>query len=233
MGSDHEPNLAKFSLAQSNRLYRNLRRGAAPLMNRPPQVTLPRPGATDDAGFFSTSEILQTTSILVAYTLRDPEGDPVPRIFPEFSPNGGGQWLPATPGPGDDGLTDLTASPQGTPHTFVWHAEADLIRGDNVVFRIRAQPGYIHSPILWPAMDGKSPPFRVAAPWYVRVVTESGMPVAGARLYADGQEIGVTDRAGLFNPGPLKIGTKLVALAQQVKQPTGRRAHSGLLSRET
>jgi hypothetical protein len=71
------------------------------------------------------------------------------------------------PCPGGDGTTNLTASPNGTPHTFVWNAQADLVKSDNVVYRIRAQPGYSHGPILWPALDGKSFSFRVTAPWYI------------------------------------------------------------------
>ncbi|MFQ5855936.1 MAG: FG-GAP repeat domain-containing protein [Anaerolineae bacterium] len=211
----------------SNRLYRNLRRGEAPMMDCPPYVTIPRPGATDDADFFSTPQVIQATNIPVTYTLFDPEGDGVRRIFPEFSPDGGGQWWPATPGPGGDGMTNLAASPEGTSHTFVWNAEANLIRSDNVVFRIRAQPSYTHSPILWPAVDGKSPLFRVAAPWYVKVVDDNGNPVAGATVFTDGKEIGTADPAGLLNPGPLEAGTALVALARQAEQPTARAGHDG------
>jgi hypothetical protein len=77
-------------------------------------------------------------------------------------------------------------------------------------------------------VDGKSPPFRVAAPWYIRVVDDRGNPVAAATVYADGQELGTTTNlAGLLNSGPLDAGTALVALAEQAKAPTARAGHDG------
>jgi hypothetical protein len=197
-------------------------------------LTISRPDPTDDADFYSTPHVISEANIPISYKLYDPEGDLVPKVFPEYSPTGGGQWFPATPGPGGDGTANLTASPNGTPHNFVWNAEADLIKSDNVVFRIRAQPNYAHSPILWQALGGASPSFRVAAPWYIKVVDESGDPVAGATVYANGQPItqtltglAVTGQAGLLNPGPLQVGTTLAALALQAEQPTTRDAHDG------
>jgi hypothetical protein len=232
--SDGDLDLAVGNSSQPTQLYCNLRHGSVSLMDNPPYVTIPRPGPTDDADFFSTPHIIQAASIPITYSLFDPEGDVVPKIFPEFSPNGGGQWFPATSSPGGDGMTNLLASPDGTSHTFVWHAEADLIKSDNVVFRIRAQPNYTHSPILWPAQDGKSPSFRMAASWYIRVVDDNGNPVAGTTVYANGQPItqtvtgsSVTDQAGLLNPGPLEVGTSLVALAPRAEQPTVRETHDG------
>ncbi len=231
---DGDLDLAMGNYKEVNRLYQNLRRGSAPQMNNPPYLTISRPGITDEADFFSTPQIIQAADIPISYSLFDPEGDIVPKIFPEFSPNGGGQWFPATPGSGGDGITNLTASPAGTPHTFVWHAAANLIKSDNVIFRIKAQPHYTHSLILWSAVDGQSPSFRVAAPWYIKVVDDNGNPVAGVPVYANGQPITqtvtgltVTDRAGLLNPGPLDFGTTLVALAQVQEQTTPRAAHDG------
>ena len=223
---DGDLDLAVSSVSR-NLLYRNPRRTPAPSVNDPPYVVIPRPGPTHDAPLAPTPHIITQTQVSILYTLFDPEGDPVARIFPEFSPNGGGAWFPATPGPGGDGTTALSASPEGTSHLFVWDAGADLIKSDNVVFRIRAQPGYRLGPILWPAQDGKSPPFRVAAPWFIRVVDEGGNPVAGATVYADGEAVGTTDRAGLLNAGPLDMGTTLVALALQAEQPTARAGHGG------
>ena len=216
-----------------NRLYRNLRRTDAPLTDDPPYITIPRPGPTDDAFLFSTPHIITSPHITITYRLFDPEGDLVPRIFASFSPDGGGEWFSATPVTGTE-TDNLAASPNGTVHTFVWNAEADLIKSDTVIFRIRAQPRSDHSPILWPAVDGKSPPFRIEPPWFIRVVGEDGNPIAGVPVYADGHAITrtvagltVTDRAGLLNPGPLEAGTSLVALAEQMKQPTVRAGHDG------
>ena len=223
-----------LDLVFGDRAYENLRRRRTLPMDDPPYVTIPRPGPSADADFFSTPHIIQAAKIPITYTLFDPEGDIVPKIFPEFSPHGGGQWFPAAPGPGGDGTTNLAASPDGTLHIFVWHAEVDLIKSDNVVFRIRAQPGYTHSPILWPAVDGKSPPFRVEAPWLIRVVDDRGNAIAGVSVYADRQAITqtltgptVTNRAGLLSPGPIEMGTALVALVEQAEQPTARAAHDG------
>ncbi|MCP4288512.1 MAG: VCBS repeat-containing protein [Gammaproteobacteria bacterium] len=217
-----------------NFVYQNPWRPSGSPLNTPPYVTVPRPGVTDDAAFFSTPHVITQSNVPILYNVFDLEDDPV-RIIPEFSPNGGGQWFPATPGTGGDGLTNLAASPAptGTLHTFAWKAEADLIKSDNVVFRIRAQSNYNHSPILWPAVDGKSPTFRVEAPWFIKVVNEDGNPVVGAFIYANGQQITqtngltVTNQAGLFNPGPLQVDDSLVALAPQAEQPTNREAHAG------
>ncbi len=171
---------------------------------------------------------------ILTYTLFDPEGDDVSFIFPEFSPNGGGQWFPATPGPGGDGLTNLAASPAGTLHTFVWNAAADLIKSDNVVFRIRVQPGYRFSPIQWPAMGSQTFPFRVEAEWYAKVVNQAGQPLVGAIVYQDGELIAndgsspnLTNRAGLLRLDSHTLGSSLVALAQTKAQTTSRAAHNG------
>ncbi|MCP4287118.1 MAG: VCBS repeat-containing protein, partial [Gammaproteobacteria bacterium] len=209
----------------ANQLYENPQRGGARLGNDAPYVTIFRPGVTPDAAFFSTPHIMSQSKISITYTLFDPDGDPVSRIIPEFSPNGGGQWLPASFGPGGDGLINLAASPTGTPHTFVWNAEADLIKNDNVVFRIRAQPSV--GPIQWPALDGKSPSFRLTTPQFIRVVDQAGTPVPGAEVYRNGVSIGLTNQAGLFNPGPLQGGDSLVALAQQDQVSTIRQRHDG------
>jgi hypothetical protein len=209
-----------------NQVYENAQTGGASLGNNPPYVTISRPGVTDDAGFFSTPQIITQTAISITYTLFDPEGDRVSRVMPEFSPNGGGMWLPATSAPGGDGLINLAAAPEGVAHTFVWDTEADqVIKNDNLVFRIRAQPSV--GPILWPATDGKSPSFRVAAPQYVRVMDEGGRPISGAEVYHNGQLMGFTNRAGLLNPGPLAVGDSLASLVQQHERPTHRDEHDG------
>jgi len=50
-------------------------------------------------------------------------------------------YMPATPGPGGDGVTGLESTPSGNLHTFVWDTFSDLVlfgAGANVQFRIRA-----------------------------------------------------------------------------------------------
>ena len=227
---DGDLDLAVGNWDEVSQVFENPLVGGARLANNPPHVTLSCPGAAAAADFFYTPHIIQTANISIAYTVVDPEGDAASKILPEFSPTGGGQWFPATPGPGGDGITNLAGSPSGTPHTFVWNIEADLIKSDSVVFRIRVQPS--SGPIQWSSLDAKSPPFRVAVPWFIRVVDDSSHPIAGATTYANGQPItqtvtgsGVTDRAGLLNPGPLDVGTSLVALVPRAEQQTIRDCH--------
>jgi hypothetical protein len=219
---------------RADKVYLNQARENNSPLNEPGYAALGRPGVTDDAFFYATPDIQLATNLTIAYTLFDPEGDAVPRIYPEYSPNGGGRWFPATPGAGGDGLTNLSASSSGTPHIFVWNAEADLIKSDNVVFRVKVHSGPNYSPILWPAQASDSPPFRVEAASFIRVVTAAGRPVAGASVYAAGNPLeqtltglSITDQAGLLNPGPLPPGTKLVALALQAEEPSTRGGHEG------
>ncbi|MEZ4864456.1 MAG: VCBS repeat-containing protein [Caldilineaceae bacterium] len=229
-----KPALVAINDQSASRVYTNLRWRAPAGQNHPPRVTVQRPGATPDADFYATAEILTAGQIEIHYTLFDAEGDPVAKIIPEFSATGGGQWQPATPAPGSDGLTNLTTSAQGTPHRFIWQAAVDIIKSDNVRFRIRAMPSAKSSPLAWSAAAGISPPFRVAAPWYIRVVNENGNPVAGATVYANGQPItqtltGLTrtDQAGLLAPLTPPVGATLVALALQQEAPSPRAEHNG------
>ncbi|MHC4598762.1 MAG: hypothetical protein ACYS47_07135 [Planctomycetota bacterium] len=64
--------------------------------------------------------------ISIAYSLTDTEGDPC-AITPEYSLNGGADWLPAAEGTGSDGTTALASSAGGTAHTFVWDSVADFV----------------------------------------------------------------------------------------------------------
>ena len=232
--NDGDLDLAAANYGSANRLYTNRLYPHQVGVNQPPRLAIQRPGATAAAPGFTSAEVLTSPVITVHYTLFDIEGDSVARLFPEFSPNGGGQWFPATAAPGGDGLTNLSAAPQGTQHTFLWHAAADMTKSDNVVFRLRAQPGYRHSPIYWAAPATQSPPFRVAPPWYLRVVDEAGNPVAGAVIYANGQPITQTyaaltqtDRAGILVPLTPPLGQALVALQPVAEQPSPRAQHDG------
>lgn len=58
-------------------------------------------------------------------------------ITPEYSTDGGRSWTAATEAAsGSDGTTDLTSSPSGESHTFVWDAVADGVQYEWVLFRI-------------------------------------------------------------------------------------------------
>jgi hypothetical protein len=198
-------------------------------------VTLTRPGPTSDANFFSSPAILRQATLPIHYTLSDPEGDPVRFIRAFYSPNGGGQWFPATPAPGTI-TTSLAASPSGTAHTFIWQADADLIKNDNVAVRIEAYPSFRGpGPYQRPAAAAQTFPFRVQpAAWYAKLVDPAGTPIPGASVYYQGQQIHApagpprqSDRAGLLKLDPLTSGQSLVALAPQQTQPSARAAHDG------
>lgn len=190
-----------------------------------------RPGETPSADHFSSAEIITATNaVSVPYRLFAVDNGTAINIFPEYSLDGGGHWLPATPAEdGSGNLTNLHGStwPTGTNQSFLWNAAADVTRSDNVVFRIRTQSAQMHSPIHWPALGSQSPPFRMVADWYVRVQDWRGQPVANAALYADGTFITVTNRAGLVGPQVLTPTTDLalIALSPQHRQNTPRGAH--------
>jgi hypothetical protein len=209
------------------RIYRNQRRTPVSRGDNPPHAALARPHASPAASLYTTARVEQGTSVAVTYRLFDAEGDRVARIFPEFSPNGGSVWLPATPAPGGDGVLNLAATRGGAAHTFMWNAGADLTRSDNVVFRIRAQTGAVRSEQQWPALAGHSAPLRVAAPWLVKVLDERGNPVVNADVYAGGRRLGASDRAGLLNPGQLRAGDELAVLALQAETRSYRGVHDG------
>lgn len=215
-------------------LYQNPRRVNSPA-NDPPYLVIQPVEPASAAIPSASARIIKSNYIPITYTLYDAEGDPVPKIIPEFSPNGGEQWFPATAGPGGDGFTHLTSSPGGVRHTFVWNAGSDLLRSDNIVFRIRAQPNNTHSPILWSAQGAQSFPFRVeATEWYAKVVDEQGQAIEGTRLYYAGQSVTnsdgtprLTNRAGLLRLDHPVPGQPLVALFRASEQTTLRAGHDG------
>jgi subtilisin-like proprotein convertase family protein len=82
------------SANQASQVYRNNR----DLPSSPthyPSVRITRPAPPPNADFYSASNIWSGPTIPITYTLSDPEGDPVRFIRAYYSPNGGGQWLPA------------------------------------------------------------------------------------------------------------------------------------------
>ena len=125
-----------------------------------------RPGNTAAAFYFSSAEVL-TSPVAIPYLLKDAQFDSAWRIIPEYSPNGGGLWLPASQGPGGDGIIDLNASPEGVLHYYSWDAEVGGAAGDNYVFRISVEwqaPDYVGYPIQRPRLSSVSPPFRLRLP---------------------------------------------------------------------
>jgi len=230
--NDGDLDMVAINYRQPSRIYTNMAQHASTETNHSPRLVLQRPGKTDSGELFSSAEILSTEQLEIHYILFDKESDKVTKIIPEFSPNGGGQWFPATVGNGGAGTTNLATSEQGVTHTFLWSAKKDIVKSDNVIFRIRAISANQFSPILWPAAQAQSPIFRVTSPWYIRVVNEDGNPIAGAQVFADGQPITqtltgytLTDQAGLIAPLAPLTGKKLVALSLQAEATTTRDAH--------
>ncbi len=171
---DGDLDLVTANYNQLNRLYYNARISPPRLPNDPSYVWINRPGFTDDAAYFSVREIHVFQAIPISYTLFDDESDPVLRIEPQVSWDGGGQWFPATAA-GGDGTTDLATSPNGTPHLFVWDAMHDMIRDgylnpliykesrqDDVAFRILVYPQMLHAGLFQrPAAGSETYLFRV------------------------------------------------------------------------
>ena len=78
-------------------------------------------------------------TVLVDYDLVDAQGDPCDLAL-EWSTDAGGSYGVATPGAGGDGVTGLTSSPTGTPHTVAWDSEADLPGLQVPAVRLRLSP---------------------------------------------------------------------------------------------
>ncbi len=209
---------------------------AARLPNNPPHVAIKHPGDTPAVNFSASPKILDKDTISITYTLFDLEGNPA-NIRAYYSPNGGGVWQPVTL-TNDTQTTNLVASPwpTGTSHTLTWQADADLIKNNNVAFRIEAYQNLSNNPgpFQRPYISAQTFPFRVeAAEWFVKVISGT-QSVEGAAIYQAGQLVtksvrdsNLTSRAGLGsleNPTP---GQPIVALKQMKEQPTIREAHSG------
>jgi len=142
-----------------------------PLPDNPTYLSIPRPGDTDDAYLFSSSELLAgplNHAVEIRYTLFDPDGsrstgpdqagNPVVSATYEFSLDGGGAWQPAT-GAGDS--MPLTTTRLGQSYSFWWDAVADQAVSDDARFRISVVPGKQTGPVQRGLARAISPPFRV------------------------------------------------------------------------
>ncbi len=220
---------------QQNVIYLNTFRSTLGLLNTLPRITIPRPISTGLANFFSTPVILNQPTISFTYTLFDDESDPVRFIQAYYSPNGGGQWLPATLTP-ETQTTYLPTLPSGITHTLTWQADADLIKNDNVAFRIEAYEGFAShpGPFQYSYVSAHTFPFRVeAAEWYLKVINGTA-PVEGAAIYQAGQLItesvggsNLTNPAGLARLENPTAGQAIVAIKPTKMQTTTRATHNG------
>ncbi len=183
------------------------------------------------ANFYGSSTILSKPTIDIVVSLADPASQPVRMLRAYFSPTGGGQWFPATLV--NTQIRNLATSPSGITHTLTWQADDDLIKSDNVIFRIAADQGGA-GPFQWPSAWAQTFPFRVeAAEWYTKVISGT-QPVEGAAIYQAGQLVTktvsssyLTNRAGLGSLENPISGQPLIALKQTKEQTTTRAAHDG------
>jgi PKD repeat protein len=102
--------------------------------NQPPTVTITTPSG------------VQLGNIPINYSLSDIESDTC-SIVVEYSTDGGENWQNATMGWAGDGLTELSSSPSGTAHMFLWNSREDNIapdgQEDNI--KIRITPSDFHT----------------------------------------------------------------------------------------
>ena len=84
---------------------------------------------------------IQRGPVRIIYTLKDTQSDPC-TIVVQFSQDGGLTWgeRPATAAPGGDGTANLTSSPTGQNHIFVWDSVADIGQTYQNDIRIRITP---------------------------------------------------------------------------------------------
>ncbi len=227
LNGDGTPDLVAANDDGQNKLVLNGFRRHHRLVNSMPQISISRPVDTANADYYSSPTILRTSSIPIAYSLSDIEGDPIGRIEAYYSLDGGGLWLPAIPSP--DTVTRELATNQ--EHLFIWDTFASAFFGqsDNVVFRIdaipskRPHPDLAPSPSQWPLVTASTFPFRVQGT-QVRVYAETvaaGNELAGAQVYrlpaaeiSGGARIGTETNAQgiLMGSGALALGDRLAAL---------------------
>lgn len=140
-----------------------------------PYVTLRRPGTTSDAFLFSSSELLGSTkspTVTVQYKVFAPDGTrvatstipsmPISRVKFEYSLNGGGIWLTATPAISSPAPI-TSATRLGTAGTFIWDAVSDKAISSNALFRVTAVKADTTGPVQRSAGSAVSPPFQVRA----------------------------------------------------------------------
>jgi hypothetical protein len=209
-------------------VYLNSPSGSPKSTSSFPSITLYQPGGSPASPFYSTMRLLDEPTISFQYKLFNATSDSVRRIRAFYSLDGGGRWLQAAAAPGTD-TTDLSASPEGSIHTFVWDTFASGFFGqsDNVVFRIEAYPSYqMPGPYRRAYASAQTFPFRVRGS-QVRVFGDQGEPATGVVAYrirdgvllgglpftlSNGQPAQTNAQGYLQGRGVLGFGDRLVAM---------------------
>ncbi len=204
-------------------------------------ATLTRPDGAPDAAHYASPAILKGQRIPITYTLYGPATAPVGHIELEYSPDGGGRWLPAVPTT-DTITTALVAAPfpaatLTNTHVYTWDTFASgfFDQSDNVVLRIKSYPGTRVEPngvpdtYQWPYAAAATSPVRVRGT-QIQVFNESkaisntvsgayvfrlpANEVAGGRLLANQayQAYRTNERGYLQGASKVVPGDRLVAL---------------------
>jgi hypothetical protein len=217
-------------------VYLNGLSRAGRLVNNPPQVALNALNPLVNANFVYTNPTLRVPTMSITYTLSDPESDAVRFIRAYYSPDGGGQWLPAVTANGAV-TTNLATSENGLAHSFTWDIFSSGFFGqsDNVVLRLEAYASLSPTlkdapgPYQHPYASATTFPFRVrgtqvrvlaAAPGGTQPISNAivyRLPkgqTTGSRPIADGggNPFRTDDQGYLQGRGQIGIGDQLVAL---------------------
>jgi hypothetical protein len=165
-----------------------------------PYVTLHRPGTTNDAFLYSSSELLGSTkapTVTVHYKVFAPDGTrvatstlptlPISRVKFEYSLNGGGTWLTATPAISSPAVI-TQATRLGSDGTFIWDPVTDKAISSDALFRVTVVKADAIGPVQRSAGSAISPPFQVRAttctwPAEPSFTTDITNPQAGALVH--------------------------------------------------
>ena len=150
--------------------------GVATLINPPLYLFIGRPGSTAPAYDFSSAEVLSGPGIgpvPVTFRLYNPTNAPtvgataftadaLSVVEYQYSLDGGGVWLPATPI--TSSLVPITDDlGVGLQGTFIWDTIRDQAIGDNARFRVRIVQADPSGPVQRVTAAATSYPFRVRA----------------------------------------------------------------------
>jgi hypothetical protein len=181
------------------------------LSNQSAYAYVRRPGVTDSAYLYSSSELvgLSSATVPVRFRLYDPQGDDKParplNLLFEYSLNGGGQWKSATPSQSTDFSGTMTRD--GTDYQFIWNARADGAIGENAHFRVSVINDSQDGQVQQASGVGISPPFQVRGTsciWPARpsILINDG-PVSANSTFpiGDGQSTTSLDFSGILPVG--------------------------------
>lgn len=171
------------------------------LSNQPSYLSVASPGAAGAAYGYASAERLSGPShptVTIHYRLYDADGtrrvqgsdalgDPLAGTQFEYSLDGGGRWLSATPLAGWPAAPTVT-SRLGQEGTFVWNALADEAISDNALFRISIVHQNETGQVQRSLTRATSPPFRVRGttctwPQNPSIVVDNPAPALGVPVH--------------------------------------------------